>query len=1028
MMSRKWCVGLSGIALLCSFSLLGDGFFTVPLSSSRITVDGKIDETTEWSRAVRLTNFQLKDQIGFAQDQTTVWITHDGKTLYIALKMNARILKRGSVSSGRFRANIAPGKNIREIWDDDSVEVRLRPPWVQKISDKSQYYLITNANAACWSFAPDGQKQDWYNQGNVKASVGDGFWAVEMAFPLSVFGGKKIKGTELENWGVNILRFEQDKGEVSSFANISGKKHTDTRCYAKMTLTQDDKLPAVRMMDLTHGSLNDVKFDYYAKERFTASGFSTACAVQDEKKFFERCTFSVFDVKNKPIRLKTEFGGTGEYKWHSYFVYGRKNKKLFHTPIYHGNSSQGPLQIQLDDVRNIKSVSVNQKNLNPAKKMEFYPRPGNNEILIVSKISSIRMNLNTSGISVPLKWQYLDGTVWRDVTVQPQNETTVISSPAKQAEYKFKSVVRSNASVIELMGDQLKFRFNADGAGYFFWNPLASYQLDADSKITLTLLLPPWLKLVGASSTQLDGSILQYKSKEIIKNHYKVRKGSVVRIGGQNYQAWEISSDKVGRKIPHWDISVRRLHGRTRCLIVLKADKSADGATGKIGYFATVNGIPETAVFRDASCIAALNGIQPKNICFDFCFLHFDRINSPEMLKAQLETFRAAGCNEAYFDNVYAGKIADTGMKYSYFFEMRQGQGPYDIDMGRIFEKYPETRGRASYANLAALNRMPEVWPMIEKEFAAVRKRVPHATNLEWDYEFEPFGRYSSTSPWTLKVFAEKYNIGEKDLTKAVIEKKYMKEWVDFRCTELAAVVPKLRRLANKYGFEFTMFGQANYHRFRAVDSFDWRLIEEQGGLDRLYLGGYWNAEITEEYLRYTAKNKTPVCTSVHVTRTDYTGWKRGVVLRRLILGGGGGVLLWSEKGFDADMLAEIAPVTRLAALYEEFFRHGKYAAFGLNDGKVVYSAANTTPVKLQKRLLGEVRCNTGGMVVIEHNGEFLAMAFNDSGSPLKMSIRMDRADKTFRSVETGKVYDADEEFSLIIPADGYFSFTGKIR
>ena len=41
MMSRKWCVGLSGIALLCSFSLLGDGFFTVPLSSSRITVDGK---------------------------------------------------------------------------------------------------------------------------------------------------------------------------------------------------------------------------------------------------------------------------------------------------------------------------------------------------------------------------------------------------------------------------------------------------------------------------------------------------------------------------------------------------------------------------------------------------------------------------------------------------------------------------------------------------------------------------------------------------------------------------------------------------------------------------------------------------------------------------------------------------------------------------------------------------------------------------------------------------------------------------
>ena len=178
---------------------------------------------------------------------------------------------------------------------------------------------------------------------------------------------------------------------------------------------------------------------------------------------------------------------------------------------------------------------------------------------------------------------------------------------------------------------------------------------------------------------------------------------NIIILDGQRYNTYSISSDSIGKTIPDWDTEEIMFYIRTRCMIVLEADSSAAGRTGKIGYCMTVDGVHETPQFREVVCLPALDGLQPKNIRFSMYLNQFSRCNNSAMLGAVLKTFRSAGCTEAFVDNVYGDFPSDLGISPAYFFHMRGGFTAQEADMRKIFARYPQTRGWNSYANLALM-------------------------------------------------------------------------------------------------------------------------------------------------------------------------------------------------------------------------------------------------------------------------------------------------------------------------------------
>lgn len=349
-----------------------------------------------------------------------------------------------------------------------------------------------------------------------------------------------------------------------------------------------------------------------------------------------------------------------------------------------------------------------------------------------------------------------------------------------------------------------------------------------------------------------------------------------------------------------------------------------------------------------------------------------------------------------------------------------------EANMTPAFAKMPWLRGWNSYANLVALNRLPEAWEYLDQEFDRLKKRSPYTTNLLLDYEFPPFKHYSDVSEATLKVFAEIYGITETPLNQVVIEQKYLEQWVDFRCKELAVSARKLRELAERHNLEFSIYGTPS-PRWKKRYSIDWADIAHEGGLSHIYFGGVWDYHENEIAMKLAKDSNTAVLTSVHVCSTDNTGWSRGIIMRRFILARGGGVLLWYEKGFDGEMYQEIAAVTRLAAEYETFFQEGKAQAFGVRNGVLTYSAENTTPEEIQRVILGNVEPNIPGLIVYEHDGKFLAIAMNDTDKPYQARLALKKTAGIFRDAESDEEYSADKELTISIPRFSYRAFTGTL-
>ncbi|MEN6643035.1 MAG: glycoside hydrolase domain-containing protein [Armatimonadia bacterium] len=178
---------------------------TVPLMRQAPVIDGKL-APGEWDQAVGLGMFTVKGKL--VPEQPVIYLACDGQSFLVGARF--------PLPEGKAPARLVKDRD-GALWQDDALEVFLASG-----GDASVYHqFIVNAANARY----DGERQNagWNGEWSSATFVGQGFWSLEMAIPLSTL---KATAADGQTWRAN---FAWDCKTPSSFlatwAPIVGNLH-----------------------------------------------------------------------------------------------------------------------------------------------------------------------------------------------------------------------------------------------------------------------------------------------------------------------------------------------------------------------------------------------------------------------------------------------------------------------------------------------------------------------------------------------------------------------------------------------------------------------------------------------------------------------------------------------------------------------------------------------------------------------------------------------------------------------------------
>ena len=974
---QKWNKWILALLLLPMMVHAERSLVTAPVVGRVPVIDGHFQEG-EWDDMTRIGNF-LNVQTGkFASEQTTVWLGHDFDNIYIALKLDATVLQHAAQMRTRFLAESTGAKGeTGRVWDDDHIQLRILPPWAPGgDSPTGHYQLMLNANANRAAWGPKGGH--WGSKISAAGSINDGFWTLEIKIPMTAFDRKdRPKPEELKNWKFNIIRFEKHRGEVSSIENIVGLKYENLKGFADLALASDGSIPVIRTPDVTSGDIRNLTVG------MNGSGFrgeweSRAGARQYRGKLDLPTGKSEFAMRcNLP---------SGHYEWH-YGITGKE--EIYRSPNYQMSSDLRTMALELADATSVRGIEFNGHRCDVAAKVSLTPMIGRNRLVIESGTGTLLLKLNADESAFPMPpwyWEYQDREKWLPAETKEEGGLLRVSGPAAA---RFRCEFYERGSQLEFPGESVgKLYLPEEGSCGVLWYPAHTPDFEFNKqgkKVELHLWLPEWLEITGAASRQDDESspLFEWMMRQP-KERAAVKHTNIYRLEhtGNHYR---IGTDELKIIDPAYETAKSRIDARTRCMVNFRAGTGSAGKHGQVRYMLVIDGRPELPGTFEVEALPKLDGRQPAKGRITLYLRHFDRLNAPEIIDATYETARQAGANEVFIENVYVNP-ARFNLRSTTFFHCRTpAQFAGEIDIRALIREHPGAKATVTpYINFTYLNRHPEAWTFIDQEFEAIRKRTPYLTGCFFDCEFRPFQQYSDTSPYTLKIFADELGLKEVP-NQAAIEKKYLTEWVKFRSRESGKAAGKLKEVANKHGLEFNVYASPNPEVSLKAYSLDVKDVVK--GIDFLYTGGAWDADTTVRTRQLCAEAGIRFAASVHVCDNQNTNWKSGVILRRLIISRGGGVLFWYEKGFDGLMLREIARTTKLFAGFEDFFQQGKAEAFAPSGNELSYR--RQAPEEFRKKILGDVFFNGTGMVIYTLNGHYLALVINDTEAPASLNVEL---------------------------------------
>ncbi|MFV2068340.1 MAG: hypothetical protein ACC645_15330, partial [Pirellulales bacterium] len=229
-----------GVAILGSLPCLGRALaaasnpdkrpvLRVPLTDSKLVVDGKIDEPC-WQDAARTGPLKITGGKP-AKSTTEAFVLGDADHLYVGVicaeKGAATGMDPGHTSSftpGHIatHANVELDKLIRAHWGGKSAEPSKEVEFVELLidsnGDRNSYYLIRitpeDGGKLTCSYnerTPPWRDLTWQPQFKSAVAKGTGAWAAEFALPLKIFFKNKTLAPEI---GFNICRTGMPENEM----------------------------------------------------------------------------------------------------------------------------------------------------------------------------------------------------------------------------------------------------------------------------------------------------------------------------------------------------------------------------------------------------------------------------------------------------------------------------------------------------------------------------------------------------------------------------------------------------------------------------------------------------------------------------------------------------------------------------------------------------------------------------------------------------------------------------------------------
>jgi hypothetical protein len=211
-------------ALFCAMTLASAQLIAapteIPRTNSAPTIDGVLD-TNEWRSAVSFTlDYETDPSENIKPEvETTVYITEDGKTLFVA-----------------FEAQDPNPKEIRAYYrdrdrsySDDFVGIVL-----DTFNDESRAYeFFANALGAQMDMIMNqnsGEDDSWDAIWDSAGQITDKGYVVEMAIPLNQLSFAQV---DKQTWGIDLLRFRprDTRQRISVFA-----KDRNNNCYLCQTI------------------------------------------------------------------------------------------------------------------------------------------------------------------------------------------------------------------------------------------------------------------------------------------------------------------------------------------------------------------------------------------------------------------------------------------------------------------------------------------------------------------------------------------------------------------------------------------------------------------------------------------------------------------------------------------------------------------------------------------------------------------------------------------------------------------------
>lgn len=186
----------------------------ITVRATRLTeplhLDGKLDDPV-YSRVRSVSDFiqQEPDEGAPETEKTEAWIFFDDTTLYVAVRFWDSHPERMMASEmRRDHPNIRQDENLSLVLDTD-------------YDRRNGYYFATNPLGAIrdQAIGDEGRNNnlDWNTVWDVKTSMDDRGWAVEMVIP---FKSMRFKNVGPQVWSFNLRRTVKWKNETSSLAPI----------------------------------------------------------------------------------------------------------------------------------------------------------------------------------------------------------------------------------------------------------------------------------------------------------------------------------------------------------------------------------------------------------------------------------------------------------------------------------------------------------------------------------------------------------------------------------------------------------------------------------------------------------------------------------------------------------------------------------------------------------------------------------------------------------------------------------------